>query len=279
MVNNSKAPNEGTDWDLGGVSVIGFSHQENNIPCQDAHAFRLTSHNEVIAAVADGAGSARLSHEGAQAFVNAIVDHLSMIGDKHPLNLKNAEFIRSAIIESITATRDELVSVSSTENPSDGETLSTSSISLRDFHATLVIAICGIESGAFYHVGNGVGVAFSSNNPETAEVSKPENGEYANETYFVTEKNWEDHLRMTPFSGSADIILLMSDGVSGMAMTKGCKEPAINFVSPLIKFLKNNNRETNELAVTNTVSKDSVRTITGDDKTLVWIIRSGNNKA
>ena len=83
---------------------------------------------------------------------------------------------------------------------------------------------------------------------------------------------------MTHISGDADTILLMSDGVSGMAMTKGCERPSINFVIPLLTFLKKNEPATNEIAVTNTLSKDTVRSITGDDKTLLWIIRNEKNK-
>jgi len=265
-------------WKLGGVSVAGFSHEEKNIPCQDSHAFRITNNNEVIAAVADGAGSARLSHKGAQAFTTAIVDRLSEISNERGLNLKDEGFIRSEIIRIINATSIDLLAMHVTSDLVRGQEEHQDTATLRDFHSTLIIVICGDHGGTFYHVGDGVGAAFSFLNPEVAEVSKPENGEYANETYFVTEKNWEDHLRVTNFSSGSDAILLMSDGVSGMAMTKCCEKPAVSFVTPLLKFLKNNNQETNEIAVTNTISKESVRAITGDDKTLVWIMRNENNK-
>ena len=272
MSENSKT------WNLGGVSVVGFSHEENDIPCQDAHAFRITHNNEVIAAVADGAGSAKLSHKGAQAFTTAIVDRLSSISDEKFLDLRDENLARSEIIKIINAIKVELLDTHASVDAASGEKGYQEPLTLRDFHSTLIIAICNADGGAFYHVGDGAGAAFSFIDPEAAEVSRPENGEYANETYFVTEENWEDHLRVTSFSGNADTILLMSDGVSGMAMTKGCEGPSINFVIPLLTFLKKNEPATNEIAVTNTLSKDTVRSITGDDKTLLWIIRNQNNK-
>jgi len=137
----------------------------------------------------------------------------------------------------------------------------------------LVAAIANERGGAFIHVGDGVGTAFSSNNLKASVVSKPENGEYVNQTYFVTEGNWEERLRIKPFYQYCDTILLMSDGVSGMAMSKGCNHLFDKFVSPLLSFIRDNEREDNEVAVKNTLSKEIVRRATGDDKTLVWAMR------
>ena len=278
MVGVSEMSEIGKVWNLGGVSVIGFSHEENGTLCQDAHAFRVTQNNEVVAAVADGAGSARLSHEGAKAFTTAIVDHLVSFLDGGSVSIHDASSIRSEIVANVNVTKKQLLETHAKSNAAEDHGGSLEAFTLRDFHATIIIAVCGVGGGAFYHVGDGAGAAFLFDDPEGAVVSKPENGEYANETYFVTEENWEEHLRVTPFSDSSDTILLMSDGVSGMAMTKGCEKPAVNFAVPLLKFLKKNDRETNELAVANTISKDSVRAITGDDKTLLWIIRDEADK-
>ena len=43
-------------WKIGGVSVVGFSHIDEDIPCQDALAFKVKDNGQLIAAVADGAG-------------------------------------------------------------------------------------------------------------------------------------------------------------------------------------------------------------------------------
>ena len=136
-------------------------------------------------------------------------------------------------------------------------------------------AVADLNGGAFFHVGDGAGAAFTQISDLETTVSKPQNGEYANETYFLTMDDWEDYLRITPFDEFSDTILLMSDGVTPMAMSQGCAAPEFkNFVNPVIKFLRDNDNSTGETGVTNTLSGDNVRKITGDDKTLLWAIRA-----
>src|SRR6478736_4328000 len=54
-----------SDWIIAQASVIGKSHIEEDIPCQDAHLCKYyKEHNFGIAVVSDGAGSAGNSHLG-----------------------------------------------------------------------------------------------------------------------------------------------------------------------------------------------------------------------
>ena len=106
-------------------------------------------------------------------------------------------------------------------------------------------------------------------------VSQPQNGEYANETFFLTMDDWAIHLKNAPFIEKfPDTILIITDGVTPMAMSKGCALPEFtNFVKPVVKLLNDNNKKTGEAGVTCTLSADGVRKITGDNKTLLWAIR------
>src|SRR5512136_144864 len=63
-------------WHISGASVQGTSHLEKNIPCQDTHAYRLTARGDLLLAVADGAGSAERSQEGAQVAVDQALEAL-----------------------------------------------------------------------------------------------------------------------------------------------------------------------------------------------------------
>src|SRR5260370_37962124 len=54
-----------TNWRLLGASVTGIAHTKGGLPCQDAHAYREVAGCALLA-VADGAGSAERSAEGAQ---------------------------------------------------------------------------------------------------------------------------------------------------------------------------------------------------------------------
>ena len=51
-------------------------------------------------------------------------------------------------------------------------------------------------------------------------LSEPMNGEYANETYFITMDKWENYLRIKEFNIEFDAIFLMSDGVTALALDK-----------------------------------------------------------
>ena len=251
-------------WKVGGVSVAGFSHIEEEIPCQDAFAYKLRENGLLIAAIADGAGSARLSHIGAQAFVDAAVFKIHSSPALEPFD---PDIVAAEIITAINETRTAL-----TEEHINSE--SGPPLSIGDFAATFLMVVANTDVGAFFHVGDGAGARFANADISSAVVSKPQNGEYANETYFVTRDDWKNYLRITRFDGAFDTILLMSDGVTPMAMTKGCAEPFGKFVTPVVDFLRNADADTGETALANTLSADNVRAVTGDDKTLLWAIRT-----
>jgi serine/threonine protein phosphatase PrpC len=60
-------------WRVVGASVVGTAHEKTGQPCQDAHGWRILPDNVLIAAVADGAGSAALGEIGAQVAVRAVL--------------------------------------------------------------------------------------------------------------------------------------------------------------------------------------------------------------
>jgi serine/threonine protein phosphatase PrpC len=72
-------PSIGSNWRVLGASVVGVSHVAHGTPCQDAHAHRLLPGGLLAVAVADGAGSASRSDEGAKAAVEAALDALERI--------------------------------------------------------------------------------------------------------------------------------------------------------------------------------------------------------
>lgn len=255
-------------WRVGGISVAGFSHIEDGIPCQDAHAYKVRDDGWLVAAVSDGAGSATYSHIGAAAYVSAVVDNFC---DDPNLPALSEDRISAGLIKVIDATTHKLVGNHSHDDNS-------SEASKSDFAATIIMIICNENGGAFYHVGDGGGTVFELANLEHAVTSKPQNGEYANETYFLTMDNWQDYLRITPFEKPFDTLLLMSDGVTPMAMTKGCEAPFGSFVQPVINFLKSADPEGGLQALENTLTREQVRVVTGDDKTLFWAIALPNTE-
>src|SRR5208283_4372679 len=110
-------------------------------------------------------------------------------------------------------------------------------LALHDFSCTLVGCVVSAGGGCFFHIGDGFAIAQGAAGDSV--LSPPENGEYADETYFVTDENWKDHLRLTPISeiNRGCLIGLMSDGTSPFAIDRlktGFYRP---FIDPVVNFL------------------------------------------
>src|SRR5262245_45254294 len=63
-------------WRVLGASVVGTSHRKVDKPCQDAHAYRVLPDGALLV-VADGAGSAEYSEEGARLAVDTALNALT----------------------------------------------------------------------------------------------------------------------------------------------------------------------------------------------------------
>lgn len=57
-----------------GFSVVGKSHIKKGTCCQDSHCIRKLENGWIIAAVADGVGSAKNSHIGSKIAAKTVVE-------------------------------------------------------------------------------------------------------------------------------------------------------------------------------------------------------------
>ena len=69
-------------------------------------------------------------------------------------------------------------------------------LSKKDFATTLILVIANKEKGYIFHVGDGAAIILNTkkvvdNQFKEFILSEPMNGEYANETYFITMDKWE----------------------------------------------------------------------------------------
>src|SRR5262245_35392736 len=67
----------GRPWRVYGVSVRGTSHLATDTPCQDANRYRVLPDGTLIIAIADGAGSASHSRDGAALAVDQVIESLT----------------------------------------------------------------------------------------------------------------------------------------------------------------------------------------------------------
>lgn len=183
-------------WKIAGASIIGSSHVKDGTPCQD-FIYSLTRGEVICIALADGAGSYKYSETGAEIACTAIANYLTLEFDRF-FSMPSLE-IKRFIIHGI---RTRLGRKASTLETTKSELSST----------LLFVAISG-DKFLIGHLGDGV--ICGEINGDIVLLSAPENGEFANTTYFVTSKNYETHFRI--YKGNVSefsSFVLMSDGAA-----------------------------------------------------------------
>ena len=243
-------------WRVFAAAATGKSHLDGGTPCQDAF-FSTVVGDTLVAAVCDGAGSQPLSHLGAAAVSQGVVQALAQrIEDGGTLPLQDAPALHALVAEAIATIRQALEAVAVV----DGHELA-------HYAATLVGVVADAGGGAFFHIGDGQGVA-ELDDGNTA-LSLPENGEYANETYFVTGEAWCGHLRIAPFAPGASRLALMSDGAASFVLDKGQRALFRAFVDPVAAWLAAADEADAQAGLHATLDDPRTHRITGDDKTLL----------
>lgn len=182
-------------WKLCSAEIQGLGHKRYNIPCQDKTYCNQRNRVKVIA-LADGAGSAALSHFGAECVIKAVSEYV----------IDNFLQLVSADDNSIKA---DIASVIRTALSVQAAKLKCSE---KDLSSTLLLAAVRKDSYIAIHIGDGVIGGYERDALKV--LSAPENGEYANATWFTTTTDLEKVIRV--YRGDASIMsgfILMSDGV------------------------------------------------------------------
>ena len=236
------------------ASTAGRHHLEHALPCQDAVFHRLVG-DAFVGAVCDGAGSALEGRCGAQFLAAAVVTRIAeALGLGEWPRQEPAAALRAAV----GGARDGLQALADERG-----------LELRDFATTLIGCVGSPAGGCFFHVGDGYGVLQGSTGE--AVLSPPENGEYADQTYFVTDDAWAGHLRLTPFAAThpGALIGLMSDGTSPFAIDRARTGFYRPFIDPVTRFLAQADEEQGNRALRSLLEDEKTHAITADDKTLL----------
>ena len=209
-------------WKIFKSAVIGRGHASQGEPCQDK-VFSLENRGIKAAALADGAGSASLSQFGAETVVEEVCRLLTE---------RFEEFFRE---ENAARVGQEILSHLHDKLAERAEQLACS---LDDLASTLLFVAVSKEHYLLGHLGDGVIGCLKGE--DLLVASHPENGEFANETVFVTSSAALQSLRLMK-GRLAEIqgFVLMSDGTEAGLYDKRKKElaPVLKKVMGLMSVL------------------------------------------
>jgi hypothetical protein len=251
----------GPVWHILGVSVQGTSHLDKNTPCQDTHAYRLTANGNILLAIADGAGSAERSQEGAQAAVEKAILSLEtafqneLPGDETGWQTLMAQVFADA--------RQAVVQIADGDNAP-----------LNSFATTLACAAVSGEWLTVGQIGDGAVVA-EDEGGALFLTARPQRGEYANEAYFLTMPDGINSLVVYTAPRYIRSLALTTDGLLRLAFKLPEYEPSAQFFQPLLAFTANmDNPEQARSDLAAFLSSARVCARTDDDKTLILATRA-----
>jgi hypothetical protein len=209
-------------WRAVGAASQGTAHQKQGLPCQDAEDFRILPAGVFLAALADGAGSAEFSEEGARCAVEEALEVL-------------ASGLETALPESETGWIDLMAGAFRSAQAALQRMAVEMDIPLREFAATLACAAVVGEWLAVGQLGDGAVVA---GDPAGGffSITQAQRGEYANETFFLTQEDSLEQVEVHILHQPVQALALMSDGLTRLALKMPANEPHLPFFAPLFEF-------------------------------------------
>jgi len=251
------SPFQSPPWSTVAASAVGTDHVREGIGKQDAVARHPVGGSWIIA-VADGAGSAPYSAEGAALAVEAATHALEQLLMANPTLSLDLE---EAIVEAMLEAADRLQGLAAERS----EPVSA-------FHTTLAVCVIDgwrVSSG---QVGDGFLVAELDDGSLQA-LAVPQKGEYANETQFLTTISGRDEIETSTVEGIRGLAA-MTDGLLRLAAQMPGYTPHPRFFGPLFNFARSATSEVKGCEeLTGFLASPRVRARTSDDLTLVIAVR------
>jgi len=250
-------------WKVAASSVTGSSHANRGESGQDfcrAGSIRIADTEYFIGLVADGAGSTTDGGRGAEIACDSlhasILDALRQDGDI-------AAIPDVTIRQWVTTARDAVAA----EAQGKGKRI-------RDFACTLLGVVAGSGHALFFQIGDGAIVIHTGETYQT--IFWPEQGEYANTTFFLSDETYQDNLGIRHLETSPGEIALFTDGIQNLALSFSHKQAHAGFFQPLFAALRNDPATAfSDFAgqLRRFLLRDDVSARSDDDKTLVLAVQ------
>jgi hypothetical protein len=247
------------------VAVRGSAHVQSDKPCQDAWAARLRDGPEgevLILAASDGAGSAHRAEDGARACVDRFVAELEHWLAADPtlatLDEPAARDVARRMVETLRQQAAE------------------ADASPRDYACTLLGAVVTAEVACFWQRGDGFMLRERDGRYEP--IFPPDRGQYVNETGFITDADAVEALHFLRLDERIDQLAMLTDGLEPVTIVARTGLGFERFFAPLFARLARSDpgwREELAHQLAGLLDDPRVNAKTGDDKTLLLVIREG----
>lgn len=251
-------------WSYTKATQVGTSHIKRNEGCQDnafvysLRGFKSKFGPPLLAAVADGAGSSKFSAEGSRFVLS---------------NLK-AEICRTLATRRTDLTSDLLRSAVSITSARLDQFASKRGHRVRDYACTIVCVLVTDDSAWHIQIGDGAAVFRYGENRIVNYW--PAKGAYGNETYFITDESFLDHLHIQK-NDVPDELTLFTDGLESIALDLKSHQPYRAFFESFYRILTQRKVGFQlDLAekLAEWMQSKLVNDRTDDDKSLVLVARS-----
>jgi hypothetical protein len=251
-----------SNWRYVAASVIGSSHAEQGMPCQDRSIARIVEPDALLLVASDGAGSARLSDVGAHLACSTLLEEVTAY-------LQAGRSVTDVDERAVNAWLDAIIGRLRLQAKAE-------EAAVRDFACTLVAALLGKTESMFVQIGDGAIV--TGQGSQYSSATWPVSGDYANTTYFLTDDRALDELQLLLHQPPVDEVALFTDGLQMLALQFSSRRPHDPFFFPMFSRLRE--EKPGESLVLEDLLRDyltsnTICTRTDDDKTLVLATRYG----
>jgi serine/threonine protein phosphatase PrpC len=249
-------------WFVAGASARGTAHVQTDTPCQDSLGYEVVD-DCLVMVLADGAGSAPHSREGAQRAVAAAIGALT--GELHRHVPVAASGWKPLMVSVVAGARSALVEAAP-------------AASLSDYATTLTCAVAaGPRHVVIAHIGDAM-VAIQRQSGEMFTCMPPQRaGEYVNQTRFLTDDDALDQVDIRYLPIPARAVMAVTDGLLPV-VTDRYGEPFPPFWVPMIgrveQAVRDLQPETIVDEITTLLESDRICAHVDDDKTLVVATRT-----
>ncbi|MBI4752719.1 MAG: protein phosphatase 2C domain-containing protein [Acidobacteria bacterium] len=245
-------------WRVSGTSVCGSSHLRHNQPCQDACQWQVVNSRWLVAAVADGAGSATHAEIGARLAVETVVAHLAAQITANQFEIEADAVLQTSLTDAFQMARLNLEQEAEVRG-----------IALRELATTLVAVVAHPELVAVAQIGDGAAVV-KPQRLDPVALTIPQTGEYLNQTLFLSAPQALTQIQTVVWRGSPAQLALFTDGLQLLALKLPEATAHRPFFTPLFQFIA---EETDPASATEQLisflHSNRIRERADDDLTLV----------